>query len=107
MVNNRALEGIAWGAFVILLGVGWWAGDYYDVETGPYLALGVGAILIGLNGVRASTGVRVSKFSLFIGLLALAIGGAGIMGYTLPLIPTIMVLVGLFIIASALQRMTK
>ncbi len=106
MVNNRALEGIAWGAFVILLGVGWWAGDY-DAETGPYLALGVGAILIGLNGVRASTGVRVSKFSLFIGLLALAIGGAGIMGYTLPLIPTIMVLVGLFIIASALQRMTK
>lgn len=107
MVNNKALEGVAWGAFVILLGVGWWAGSYYNIETGPYLALGVGAILIGLNGVRASVGTKVSKFSLFIGLLALAMGGAGIMGYSLPLIPTIIVLVGLFIIASALQRITK
>jgi len=50
---------------------------------------------------------EVSRFSLFIGLAAFTMGGAGIMGYSLPLIPTIMVLVGLFIVASALRKMAK
>ncbi len=107
MIINKALEAVAWGTFLILIGVGWWAGDYYQVETGPYLAFGVGTILIALNAVRAGMGIRISKFSLFIGIIAFAIGTAGIVGYSLPLVPTIMILIGLFIVASALQNMTK
>lgn len=54
-----------------------------------------------------SVSIKVSKFSLFFGLVAFLMGGAGIIGYSLPLIPTIMILVGLFIIVSALRKMAK
>lgn len=107
MISRKALDGMAWGAFIILIGAGWWAGEYYQMDTGPYVALGVGLILIGLNGARAGAGNRISKFSLFIGIVAFAIGGAGILGYSLPLIPTIVILIGLFIIAEAIEKLTK
>ncbi len=107
MISNKTLEVVAWGTFVILIGVGWWAGDYYQIETGPYIAFGVGMILIALNAIRARIGIRISKFSLFIGIIAFAIGAAGIVGYSLPLVPTIIILIGLFIVASALQNMAK
>ena len=49
-------------------------------------------------------GIKVSKFSLFIGLIAFALGGAGIIGYSLDLVPMIIILIGLFIIAEGLQK---
>ena len=48
--------------------------------------------------------INVSKFSLFIGLLALALAGSGLAGFELPFIPTVIVLVGLFVVAEALQK---
>jgi len=107
MVSNKALGSLAWGLFIILIGVGWWAADYYQMDTGPYTALGVGLILIGLNVARAGTGIKVSKFSLFVGLVALAIGGAGILGYSLDLFITVVILIGLFIIGEALGKLFK
>ena len=102
--TNKVLDAIAWGAFIVLLGVGWIASAYYQMDTGIYIALGVGLILIALNLSRRAMGITISKFSLFIGLLALALAGSGIAGFELPLIPTVIVLVGLFIIAEALQK---
>ena len=107
MVSNKALDGLAWGLFIILIGVGWWAGDYYQMDTGPYIALGVGLILVGLNAIRAGTGIKVSKFSLFVGLVALAIGVAGILGYSLDLFLTVVILIGLFIVGEALAKLFK
>jgi hypothetical protein len=102
--TNKLLDTIAWGIFIVLLGVGWLAGSYYNVETGIYIALGVGLLLIALNAARSAIGIKISKFSLFIGLLALALSGSGIMGYAMPFVPTIIVLVGLFIVAEAIQK---
>ncbi len=102
--TNRVLDAIAWGVFAVLLGAGWMASSYYQVDTGIYVALGVGFILITLNVVRIALGVRVSRFSLFIGLLALALSGTGLLGFALPFVPTVVVLVGLFIVAEALQK---
>ncbi len=104
--NNTYLAATAWGIFVILLGAGWIASSYYQVDTGIYIALGVGVILIGLNLTRATMGITVSKFSLFIGLLALALSGAGILGFAMPFVPTVIVLVGLFIVAEVIQKAT-
>ena len=101
---NKLLNGIAWGTFFVLLGAGWLASNYYAVEVGAYLAIGVGAILVAINLVRPSLHIEISKFSLFIGLLALALGGAGILSYAMPLIPTLIVLVGLFVVAEGLQK---
>jgi apolipoprotein N-acyltransferase len=106
--TNKVLDALAWGAFAVLLGAGWIASSYYQMDTGIHVALGVGLILIALNLARMTMGITVSKFSLFIGLLALALSGAGLLGFTMPFVPTVIVLVGLFIVAEALQkRMSK
>jgi hypothetical protein len=102
--TNKLLDAIAWGVFIVLLGASCIASYYYAMDTGIYLALGTGLILIALNLVRRTTGISISKFSLFIGLLALALSLSGIVGYALPFIPTIIVLVGLFIVAEAIQK---
>ena len=102
--TNKVLDAIAWGVFIVLLGAGWIASSFYQMDTGIYIALGVGLILISLNLSRKAMGTAISKFSLFIGLLALALAGSGIAGFEMPFIPTVIVLVGLFIVAEAIQK---
>jgi uncharacterized membrane protein YccC len=106
MNRNVALTSLAWGLFFVLIGVSWVASDHYDVDVRPYIALEAGIILIGLNIARTGLGMRLSKFSLFIGIVAFAFGVA-LMGYNLPLPETIIVLIGLFIIAEAARSLTK
>ena len=106
-MNNKALDGLAWGLFIILLGVGWYIEGTYGIETGPYIALGVGIILIGLNAIRAMNDIKISKFSLFVGCVALALGATGILGYSLDLFLTVIILIGLFIVGEALAKLAK
>ena len=106
-MNNKLLNGVAWGAFFVVLGIGWLASIAYTIDIGAYIAVGAGIILVAINMARLNMGVSLSKFSLFIGLIALALGGAGIIGYSLPLIPTVIVLVGLFIVTEGLQKATS
>ena len=107
MVDNRTLDSLSWGLFIILIGVGWYVGAAYEIDTGAYIALGVGLILVGLNLARNQIGISISKFSLFVGLVALAIGVAGVLGYSLDLILTVIILIGLFIIGEAIEKMLK
>jgi hypothetical protein len=103
-ITNKVLDAIAWGVFIVLLGAGWITSTYYQMDTGISVALGVGVILIALNLARKTARIAISKFSLFIGVLALALSGAGIVGFAMPFIPTVIVLVGLFIVAEAMQK---
>lgn len=105
--RNKVFDGIAWGAFIILVGVGWLASSLYEVSTTIYIALGAGIILIALNIARWQTHISISKFSLFIGLIALALSGPGLVGFEMPFIPTLIALIGLFIVAEAMQKMTN
>jgi hypothetical protein len=105
--KSVALTSLAWGLFFVLIGLSWIANEYYKISVVPYVALGAGIILIGLNLARTGLGMRLSKFSLFIGIVAFAFGGVALMGYELPLFETIIVLIGLFIIAEAARSLTK
>jgi uncharacterized membrane protein len=105
--RNVALTSLAWGLFIILIGICWTASQYYNIEVVSYAALGAGIILIGLNVARASLGMALSWFSLFIGIVAFAFGGAALVGYSLPLWQTIIVLIGLFIVAEAARALRK
>jgi hypothetical protein len=106
--KNVALTSLAWGLFFILIGVSLVAA-YYNVNVVPYSAIGVGIILIGLNVSRKGLGMRLSEFGLFIGIVAICLGGAIFLG--LPLMPwgyaMIIVLIGLFIIAEASVSLSK
>jgi hypothetical protein len=81
--------------------------NYYGISAVSYVALGAGLILIGLNVARTSLGMHLNKFSLFIGIVALIFGGASVVGYGLPLLETIIVLIGLFIVAEAVSALRK
>lgn len=102
-----ALTTLAWGLFIVLIGLCWAINEYYAISMVPYVALGAGIILIGLNVARTGLGMRLSKFSLFIGIVAFAFGGAALIGYELPLFAMIIVLIGLFIIAEAAASLRK
>jgi len=100
--SARTLTTVAWGLFFILVGGAWLYGETYHVDMGTIIAIGVGLILVGLNLARSSIGVKMSKFSLGIGILALLIGLARYYGMKLDILPLIIILVGLFIIAEAI-----
>jgi hypothetical protein len=102
-----ALTSLAWGLFFILIGLSLVA-FYYGADVVPYVALGAGIILIGLNISRKGSGMRLSKLGLFIGIVAIGLGGAIFLGF--PLLPSyamIIVLIGLFIIAEAAASLRK
>lgn len=105
MSRNKAFDAVAWGAFILLLGAGWLVSAYYQTSTSIYIALGAGVILIALNFARWATGIQISKFSLFIGAIVLALSGSGVVGYAMPFFPTLIVLVGLFVAAEAIQKL--
>jgi len=104
VASARTLTTAAWGLFFILVGGAWLYGEVYHVDMGTIIAIGVGLILIGLNLARAAIGVRTGTFSLGIGILALVIGLARYAGMPLPILPLIIMLIGLFILAEAIVR---
>ena len=107
MNRSVALTTLAWGLFFVLIGATWAASGIYEIDAVPYIAFGAGLILIGLNLARMGMGMRLSKFSLFIGIVALAFGGSALMGYSFRLFETIIILIGLFIIAEAVRALAK
>jgi hypothetical protein len=107
IIDNKVLDGIAWGSFFILVGLVWILSTTASIDTGAYVAFGIGLILIAINLTRMGIGIKVSKFTLFIGIIALAIGVAGLIGYTLHLFATILILIGLFVFAEGLQKATQ
>lgn len=107
MNKNVALTSLSWGVFFVWIGVSWIASEYYGVSMIHYVAFGAGLILICLNIARAGLGMGLSKVGLLIGIIALAFGGTAVMGYPLPLWQTILILIGLFIIAEAAYSLAK
>ncbi|MEJ2241942.1 MAG: hypothetical protein P8Y18_07350 [Candidatus Bathyarchaeota archaeon] len=107
MVESQTLDSLGWGLFIILIGIGWFIGSTYKIDTGSYIALGVGLILIGINLIKAKSDIKINRFAMFVAVLLLAIGGAGILGYSLDLFSTILVVIGLFIIEEALAKIIK
>jgi hypothetical protein len=102
--SGRTLTTLAWGLFFILVGGAWIYGEAYRIDTGTVIAIGVGLILVGLNLARSRIGIRMSNFSLGIGILALLIGLARYYGLSVDILPLIIILIGLFIVAEAIAR---
>ncbi len=98
---------MAWGIFFVWIGLSWIVTEYYGFPMDAYTAFGVGIILIGLNVARVGLGLKLSKFSLFIGVVALVFGGTALTGFKPSLWQTIILLIGLFIIAEAAASLTK
>jgi hypothetical protein len=93
---NKRLEDIGWGLFLILIGVIWLVPDM-QLPQGFWL-LGVAIILLGLNAVRYLNGIKMSSFTIALGVLALAAGLGGLVGVNLPIFAVLLILLGASII---------
>lgn len=93
---NKRLEAIAWGLFLIMIG-GLWLLPDETVPEGAWL-LGVGLIMLGLNAVRYLYGIKMSGFTIFLGIVALCIGIGALFGVDLPIFPILIILWGLSVV---------
>ncbi len=93
---NKRLEAVAWGLFLIMIGALWLLPEE-TVPEGTWL-LGVGVILLGLNGLRYLNGIKMSGFTIFLGIIALGIGVGSLFGIDLPIFPILIILWGLSVV---------
>ena len=69
---NKRMESAAWGLFLIMLGGSLLVGR--EVVPKGVWTIGVGLIMLGLNVARYFTGIKMSGFTVFLGIVAI-IGG--------------------------------
>jgi hypothetical protein len=77
---NKRLESIAWGLFLIMLG-GFALVPHNLIPTGVW-SIGVGLIMLGLNGARYFYNIKMSGFTTVLGILSVIGGVAELLGFT-------------------------
>ncbi len=97
---SRRLEGIGWGVLLIAIGTIWLL-PAKQVPEGSWL-IAVGLILLGLNAIRYAFGLRMSGFSVVVGILALLAGLGEFYGVKLPLFPVALIVVGVCLLLKRL-----
>jgi hypothetical protein len=89
---NKRLESIGWGLFLIMIG-GILLVPNEQIPEGAWL-IGAGLIMLGINVARYLNGIRMSGFTIVLGILALASGLSDFAGIDLPLFPILLILIG-------------
>ena len=93
---NKRLESISWALFLIMLGC---LGFIPPTQVTPGIwSIGVGVIMLGLNAARYANGIKMSGFTVVLGLLAVITGVAEVFGVDLPVFPILLVIIGANII---------
>jgi len=75
---NKRLEGMAWGAFLVMLGGFMFVPE--EFIKGGWWSIGVGLIFLGLNAARYFNGLRMSGFTTFLGIISVIGGVLGLIG---------------------------
>lgn len=76
---NKRFESVAWGLFFIMLG-GFMLIPETTISKG-FWSIGLGLILLGLNAARYRSGIRMSGFTTFIGILSILGGIVQLFGW--------------------------
>lgn len=96
VLYNQKLEKIAWGTFLIMIGlIAILPNDAFP--AGSWL-VGTGLILLGINTTRFVQRIPTSRFTIFLGLLALAAGISEYLQITFPILPILIILIGLVMV---------
>lgn len=94
--QNKRLENIGWGLFLIMLGCNLLVPD--DLIPGGIWTIGIGLIMLGLNVARYYNGIRMSGFTTFLGILAIISGTAQLFGLDFLQGATFFILLGAYLI---------
>ncbi len=97
---NKQLETIGWALFLIMIG-GLGLVPKELVPGGIWL-IGVGLIMLGLNAARYLNGIKMSGFTIVLGILALLSGLSDFFRVQLPLFPILLILIGAHILLRPL-----
>lgn len=93
---NKRLDSIGWALFLIMIGGIALVGDE-TVPEGTW-SIGVGLIWIGMNLTRYLNGIKVSGFTLVLGIIALLTGIGDLLGANFPVLGIVLILIGASII---------
>ena len=99
---DKRLEAIGWALFLIMIG-GLWLAPEGVVPKGSWL-IGTGVIILGLMVVRYLYGIKVNGFWLVLGIIALAFGVSSVFGINIPVLPILIIIIGLNIVLKPLLR---
>lgn len=97
---DKRLEDLGWGLFLMMIGCLLLVPDRL-VPQGVWL-IGTGLIMLGINGVRYLNGIKMSSFTLVLGLFALIAGFGELFSLKLPLFAIFLIFIGISIIFKPL-----
>jgi hypothetical protein len=75
---NKQIERVAWGLFLIMLGGFLFVSN--DLISSGWWSIGVGLIFLGLNLARYLNDIRMSGFTVFLGVLSILSGTLELFG---------------------------
>jgi len=99
---NRRLEAISWALFLIMIAALWLMPEG-RIPKDAWL-IGVGLIMLGLNGTRYLYGIKMSGLTIVLGIVALAYGTSSSLGVSLPFFPILFLIIGASIILFPLIK---
>ncbi|HEX9091113.1 MAG TPA: hypothetical protein VF831_06470, partial [Anaerolineales bacterium] len=94
--QNKRLESVAWGLFLIMLG-GFALVPDNTIPKGVW-SIGIGVIMLGLNAARYFKKIRMSGFTTILGILALLGGIAELLGITSLDAALLLIILGAYLI---------
>ncbi len=89
---NKRIENVGWGFFLVLIGGLWLVPDRF-VPEGTWL-IGAALILFAINIMRHLNHIRMSNFTLILGVIALVIGISDFFSVDLPFLPILLIIIG-------------
>ena len=93
---NKRLETMGWGLFLIMLG-GFALVPYELVPKGVW-SIGIGVIMLGLNGTRYFYGIKMSGFTTILGIVSLFSGVTQLLGMHSLDGPILLIVLGAYLI---------
>jgi hypothetical protein len=96
------IQKFGWALFLILAGVLWMAPDG-TLPMGMWL-IGSGVILLGVQLFRGLFRLAVSAALVILGILALGFGFGNMFGFNVPIYPTLLILLGLYMLFELLIK---
>ena len=101
-ILNIRLEEIGWALFLLMIG----ALLLFPAELVPAHAwlIGAGLIMLGVNFARYFAGIRMSGFTVFLGVVALVAGLSGFFAVDLPIFAGLFIVLGFSLLMRGLFR---
>ena len=104
-ILSKRINAIGWALFFVMIGCLLMVPP--EILPESTWLIGAGLIMLGTNYFRHINGIKTVGFTIVIGILALATGIGGIVGFNIPVFPVLLVFIGLSIIFGHLTEKNK